>query len=107
MNTTNYRTRDIHSVLRKIAYHENAITLNTCGHDGTLCELPHYDTTWENTTQEGSFVKIISADDEKEVIDIEWAVDYEESYEEAGDAWEFRYRTLIESKDLKDLIDSI
>ena len=108
MNTTNYPTKSIHSLLRKIIAHENSVTVNTCGFDSSLCEIPTTESTWENITAEsGDFVKITSADEEKGVIDIEWAVDYDESYEEAGDAWRFTYRTLIESNDLKQLMYNI
>lgn len=107
MNTTNYPTKSIHSLLRKIIAHENSITANICGFDSSLCEIPTTESTWKNIEKEGDFVKVNSADEEKGVIDIEWDVDYDESYEEAGDAWRFTYRTLIESNDLKQLMDNI
>jgi len=105
MNTSTFTTRHLHLLLRRICWHEEAITANTCGHDSTMCEIPSTDFTWKNTSGLGDFVKIKTVDEDNGILDIEWAVDYDESYEEAGDAWEFRYRTLIESSVVKNLLE--
>ena len=109
MNNTSFTTAGIHYVLKNIVFSEYAFTVNTCGHDGSLCEIPEINREyWHNVPSKdypyNNFVKIIDADEENGVVDIEWAIDYSESYEEAGDAWEFRYRTIIESADLKEAI---
>lgn len=106
MNTSTYPTRLVHKIIRRVVFHEKAITDNICGSDPDMCEIPRSNSTWENDCRaEGDFIEILSIDETNGLVDIEYAIDYDESYEEAGDAWRFRYRTLIEAIYLKEELE--
>lgn len=87
MNNTNIPTKILKEILPLIIFSEFGITVNTCGFDTEICEF-----TFDGSGE----IEIAETTEEKDIVDIKWHLHFNESYEEANDAWTFKYQTLVD-----------
>lgn len=92
MNISTFTTKDLRYILITLVLEQRGVTENICGFDTTLCEV---------TEDSSDKIEITFADEENGLLDVQWSLHYGESYDEAGDAWTFRYQTIIETNIVK------
>ena len=92
MNITTFTTKELRYILITLVLEERGVTENVCGFDTRLCEI---------TEDCSGKIEITFAEEENGLLDIQWSLHFNESYEEAGDAWTFKYQTIIETEIVK------
>lgn len=82
-----FTTNQLRNIVISLVIDGRGVTENICGFDSTLCEIT------ENTS---AVIEITFTEEDKGLLNVEWSLHFDESYEDAGDAWTFRYQTIVE-----------